>query len=761
MSDDRTDLDSIKNDIASSSPDGERVHRNYLGDLSALTDDTISAVPSSDRADNGNADLGTFTAAADASATQATNGDFGNGSVNADVSMAGTAAAQSGANFFGHDVLLDSVTPDAPNASIDIDELSAGHSHSFKAVGIDSTSAFHPLSASFGFTGDAAAQPTVTASAAPSLTVADGATEEIDGASAQSVTFAGTTGTLKLDNSVSFSGHISGLAEADALDLVDVHYGSNTTATFSGDMNGGTLAVSDGINTASIALAGDYLGSSWTLSSDGNGGTAVVDPSIYPNASNTGVQPGVSLTTHNGSMTLNTPGQVVSGLIITGGVQITASNVTLENCIIEIPANGNWNIGVAAGLTGVVIKNCEIIGAGSAGPVGTYGIYVQGNSQVTINSVNMHDVGQGLVLNDGQVTLENSYIHDLHSGSGTHYEDIGYFGAAKSSTFSLDLENNTLINQNIQTASVFIQNYFGAVNNVTVNNNILVGGDYTIYVDGSASSAATTNVSITNNHMGAGYFGVTDFAKSSPTYTGNVNDGATLVAAAGFQSPVVSLASATAGHYSAGNTVTLTLYTSEVVTVSGTPTLTLNDGGTATYTGGAGTNALTFSYTVGSGQNTSALAVTGISGSIADLDGHTLDTSSLPATFSGVVIGAASGVPVIASFSADSGTVGDGITNDNTLTLTGTAVANSTVTVYDGATLLGTATANGSGAWSYTTGSLGQRQPQPHRDATRCRRQHQLGLLGAQRHGRYGGAGQAGHRLVLDRQRHGRRRHHQ
>ena len=39
----------------------------------------------------------------------------------------------------------------------------------------------------------------------------------------------------------------------------------------------------------------------------------------------------------------------------------------------------------------------------------------------------------------------------------------------------------------------------------------------------------------------------------------------------------------------------------------GTPTLTLNDGGTATYTGGSGTNALTFSYTVAAGQNTSDL----------------------------------------------------------------------------------------------------------------------------------------------------------
>ena len=62
--------------------------------------------------------------------------------------------------------------------------------------------------------------------------------------------------------------------------------------------------------------------------------------------------------------------------------------------------------------------------------------------------------------------------------------------------------------------------------------------------------------------------------------------------------------------------------------------------------------------------------------------------------------------PSIASFSTDSGTVGDGITNDNTLTLTGTAEANATVKVFDGATLLGSAVANGSGAWSYTTAAL-------------------------------------------------------
>ena len=81
-------------------------------------------------------------------------------------------------------------------------------------------------------------------------------------------------------------------------------------------------------------------------------------------------------------------------------------------------------------------------------------------------------------------------------------------------------------------------------------------------------------------------------------------------------------------------------------------------------------------------------------------------TSAASVAMSVTVDTVAPAAPTIASFSTDSGTVGDHITNDNTLTLTGTAEANSTVKVYDGATLLGSAVANGSGAWTYTTAAL-------------------------------------------------------
>ena len=81
-------------------------------------------------------------------------------------------------------------------------------------------------------------------------------------------------------------------------------------------------------------------------------------------------------------------------------------------------------------------------------------------------------------------------------------------------------------------------------------------------------------------------------------------------------------------------------------------------------------------------------------------------TSAASAVMSVTIDTVAPVAPSITSFTTDSGTKGDGITNDNTLTLSGTAEANSTVKVFDGATLLGSVAANGSGAWSYTTAAL-------------------------------------------------------
>ena len=159
-----------------------------------------------------------------------------------------------------------------------------------------------------------------------------------------------------------------------------------------------------------------------------------------------------------------------------------------------------------------------------------------------------------------------------------------------------------------------------------------------------------------------------------------------------------------------GDTIVVTLNLNEVVAVAGTPTLALNSGGTATYSGGSGTDTLTFIYTVGANDSTvPALTITAVNlpdgATISDAAGNAADLSGALVTFPDLQIDPPS-TPVITSYSIDSGTVGDHVTNENTLTLTGSATANSTVTVYDGGTSLGTTISDASGGWSYTTAAL-------------------------------------------------------
>jgi tryptophan-rich protein/Big-like domain-containing protein len=136
-----------------------------------------------------------------------------------------------------------------------------------------------------------------------------------------------------------------------------------------------------------------------------------------------------------------------------------------------------------------------------------------------------------------------------------------------------------------------------------------------------------------------------------------------------------------------------------VNTTGGTPTITLNDGGTATYTGGSGTNALTFSYTVLQGQNTPDLMETSV-----NLNGATItDGAGNAANLS--LAGVAQGspqidttTPTISSLveSSSSGDLDAGKTVTLTLNLT------EAVTVAGGTPTL---TLNDGGTAAYTGGS--------------------------------------------------------
>jgi len=95
----------------------------------------------------------------------------------------------------------------------------------------------------------------------------------------QAVTFV-TAGTLELAQSQTYTAGITGFSHigGTSLDLIDIGFVSSTEATYSGTKTGGVLTVTDGTHTAHINLKGNYLSATFVASSDGHGGTIVVDP---------------------------------------------------------------------------------------------------------------------------------------------------------------------------------------------------------------------------------------------------------------------------------------------------------------------------------------------------------------------------------------------------------------------------------------------------------------------------------------------------
>lgn len=99
----------------------------------------------------------------------------------------------------------------------------------------------------------------------------------------QNVVFAAGTGEeLLLTNSQTFSGNISGFTGTDSIDLGDISFAANTTtATYTANSNlGGTLVITDGTHTTDLSIVGTYAQASFSIQSDGHGGTLVLDPPV-------------------------------------------------------------------------------------------------------------------------------------------------------------------------------------------------------------------------------------------------------------------------------------------------------------------------------------------------------------------------------------------------------------------------------------------------------------------------------------------------
>jgi len=114
--------------------------------------------------------------------------------------------------------------------------------------------------------------------------------------SGQTVAFdigGGATGRLILADPAHFYGQISGLTANDQIDLtnIDPLTAQVSSVTYNSSTGITTLVITDGPDVDTIRLVGNYTTSTWHFSSDGTGGTLVVDPPASTTTSDAGVVP--------------------------------------------------------------------------------------------------------------------------------------------------------------------------------------------------------------------------------------------------------------------------------------------------------------------------------------------------------------------------------------------------------------------------------------------------------------------------------------
>jgi hypothetical protein len=265
----------------------------------------------------------------------------------------------------------------------------------------------------------------------------------------------------------------------------------------------------------------------------------------YPDSSNTGVPAGVQLQRVPGQITsgpgwhwdprgwisITKPGTVVSGISVNATVSVEAPDVTIKDSYINCTGGCDFNViirttatGAEANANNTVIEDSTITDTSATSPVGIEAEEVS-NTQVLRDNISAE--GTGVLFAGGGGVLADSYIHDLAQCCGFHNEDFQSTAGGNAT-----LSHNTLFNAASQTADIIIAQDFGGQSNVTIDNNLLAGGGWSVYGGdtGNNESSPATGIRITNNRLSdmfyknCGYYGWLA-AFNTPAASGNVASG--------------------------------------------------------------------------------------------------------------------------------------------------------------------------------------------------------------------------------------------
>lgn len=289
------------------------------------------------------------------------------------------------------------------------------------------------------------------------------------------------------------------------------------------------------------------------------------DPSAcgYPDATNTGPQDGAPMTrvpqdrtsgdgwsydSRNERVLVTGRGATLDRLDITGGVVIDAPDVTLSNSRVRACGSASESDVVALRVRpeeGFSGNGASIIdnvldglpdGCSFRARSGVRDIHGAAKD-VLVDGNDISGTSNGITI-EYEGLIQNNWVHDLAHAYADHHSGISTHGGAKQVTMR---HNTVLLGYEEMSGkggvSGAITNYadFAHSQNVTVEDNLISGGAYTVYGGNSGNeySSPSTNIKIRLNRFVCGewaYGPIASFDADSPgnVWSGNVCDGTNL-----------------------------------------------------------------------------------------------------------------------------------------------------------------------------------------------------------------------------------------
>lgn len=306
------------------------------------------------------------------------------------------------------------------------------------------------------------------------------------------------------------------------------------------------VAKRKGLLGAGVALAAVsvYVGSS-TIPTVG-----CEAPDCFPDATNTGVPSGRSLTTVNNDVTLTTDGQVYEDKLVNGCITVDADNVTIRYVRVVMTGCDSGicfsdpGIGCPTG-SNLTIEDSEVDCRGNAENIAGQQAIKQSN--YTASRVELYGGCNDAMWCSGNCTIEDSFIHEIipceietyvcgrDGVDPPHTDGIQIPGGASNITIDHNRIYGGYVQQDDPSTSDGNETVpefdneadfgnaaitMGGVTNIAVTDNLLAGGGWTLYCNQGTPSATNTYTGnrFSTTLTAADPFAVNDVGGFGPIY---------------------------------------------------------------------------------------------------------------------------------------------------------------------------------------------------------------------------------------------------